>query len=151
MGASGCQLGTHFVCATECIAHPEFKKAFLRAQARDAILSPQLDSRFPVIPVRALANQATKDFLAYQRELINQVDQGTLDLKEAQLKIEHFWAGALRRAVIEGDVENGSLMAGQSVGMVTCEQPTRNIIDELISQAEASLKSRTHQKAPSVC
>lgn len=151
MGAAGCQLGTHFVCATESVAHPEFKKAFIRAQARDAIISPQLDSRFPVIPVRALANQATKDFLAYQRELINQVDQGTLDLKEAQLKIEHFWAGALRRAVIEGDVENGSMMAGQSVGMVTCEQPTQNIIDELISQAEAALKSRTNQKASSIC
>ncbi|MDK3155051.1 nitronate monooxygenase [Kamptonema cortianum] len=151
MGAAGCQLGTHFVCATESVAHPEFKKAFIRAQARDAIISPQLDSRFPVIPVRALTNQATKDFLAYQRELINQVDQGTLDLKEAQLKIEHFWAGALRRAVIEGDVENGSMMAGQSVGMVTCEQPTQNIIDELISQAEAALKSRTNQKASSIC
>lgn len=151
MGAAGCQLGTHFVCATECIAHPEFKKAFLRAQARDAIISPQLDSRFPVIPVRALANQATKDFLAYQRELINQVDKGTLDLKEAQLKIEHFWAGALRRAVIEGDVENGSMMAGQSVGMVTCEQPTQNIIDELIAQAETALKSRTNQKTSFVC
>jgi len=151
MGAAGCQLGTHFVCATECIAHPEFKKAFLRAQARDAIISPQLDSRFPVIPVRALINQATKDFLAYQRELINQVDKGTLDLKEAQLKIEHFWAGALRRAVIEGDIENGSMMAGQSVGMVTCEQPTQKIIDELISQAEAALKSRTNQKASFVC
>jgi enoyl-[acyl-carrier protein] reductase II len=151
MGAAGCQLGTHFVCATESIAHPDFKKAFLRAQARDAIISPQLDARFPVIPVRALANQATKDFLAYQKELINQVDQGTLDLKEAQLKIEHFWAGALRRAVIEGDIETGSMMAGQSVGMVTCEQPTQNIIEELIAQAEATLKSRTNHKASPVC
>lgn len=151
MGAAGCQLGTHFVCATECIAHSEFKKAFLRAQARDAIISPQLDSRFPIIPVRALANQATKDFLTHQRELINQVDQGTLDLKEAQLKIEHFWAGALRRAVIEGDVENGSMMAGQSVGMVTCEQPTQNIIDELIAQTEVALKSRMNHKVSPVC
>lgn len=151
MGAAGCQLGTHFVCATESIAHPDFKKAFLRAQARDAIISPQLDARFPVIPVRALANQATKDFLAYQKELINQVDQGTLDLKEAQLKIEHFWAGALRRAVIEGDIEKGSLMAGQSVGMVTCEQPTQTIIEELIAQAEAALHSRINHKDSLTC
>jgi enoyl-[acyl-carrier protein] reductase II len=51
------------------------------------------------------------------------------------LEIEHFWAGALRRAVIEGDVENGSLMAGQSVGMVTAEQPMVEIFDELVRQA----------------
>ena len=57
----------------------------------------------------------------------------------AQLDIEHFWAGALRRAVIDGDVENGSLMAGQSVGMVTREQPTAEIIAELIGQAAAAI------------
>lgn len=135
LGAAGCQLGTRFVCATECIAHPNFKKAFLKAQARDAVTSPQLDPRFPVIPVRAIANQATQDFLAYQRELIAQVDAQDLDPKEAQLNIEHFWAGSLRRAVIEGDVERGSIMAGQSVGMVTKEQSTQDIIDELLTQA----------------
>jgi len=58
---------------------------------------------------------------------------------EAQLQIEHFWAGALRRAVIEGDVENGSVMAGQSVGMVTKEEPAADIIAELMAQAEAAL------------
>ena len=55
--------------------------------------------------------------------MIGRFDRGELDQKAAQLEIEHFWAGALRRAVIDGDVENGSLMAGQSVGMVTAEQP----------------------------
>jgi enoyl-[acyl-carrier protein] reductase II len=135
LGASGCQLGTRFVCATESIAHPNFKKAFIRAQARDATISPQLDPRFPIIPVRALSNQATQDFIAYQRELIEKVDRQEVAQKEAQLNIEHFWAGALRRAVIEGDVERGSVMAGQSVGMVTQEQSTQEIIDELISQA----------------
>jgi enoyl-[acyl-carrier protein] reductase II len=69
---------------------------------------------------------------------------GKLDQKEAQLKIEHFWAGALRRAVVDGDVESGSLMAGQSVGMVTREQPTAEIIDELVEQAVAALVAR-HQ------
>ncbi|MBS0271281.1 MAG: nitronate monooxygenase [Proteobacteria bacterium] len=143
MGAAGCQLGTRFVCARECIAHPEFKKAFIKAQARDAVTSPQLDQRLPVIPVRAIANQATKDFMNYQRELIEQVDRQQIEQKEAQLKIEHFWAGALKRAVLEGDVERGSIMAGQSVGMVTQEQPLQDIIDELISQAKQSLLSRT--------
>jgi len=62
--------------------------------------------------------------------------------KEAQLEIEHFWAGALRRAVIDGDVEGGSLMAGQSVGMVTKEQPTKEILDELVGQAVSVLAAR---------
>lgn len=142
MGAAGCQLGTRFVCTTECVAHPEFKKAFIRAQARDAIISPQLDARFPVIPVRSLANEATKEFIIYQKELIEKVDRDELDLKEAQLNIEHFWAGSLRRAVVEGDIEHGSLMAGQSVGLVTKQQPTREVIEELVAQASQSLLSR---------
>ena len=141
-GAAGCQLGTRFVCATECVAHPNFKKAFIRANARDATLSVQIDSRFPVIPVRAIANQATKDFMSLQREVIQKVDQGQIDMKDAQLEIEHFWAGALRRAAMEGDLETGSLMAGQSVGMVTCEQSTKEILAELIQQCEATLNER---------
>ena len=63
-------------------------------------------------------------------------------MAEAQLQIEHYWAGALRRAVIDGDVETGSVMAGQSVGMVTQEQPTAEIIAELVTQAEAALERR---------
>ena len=60
----------------------------------------------------------------------------------AQLEIEHYWAGALRRAVIDGDVENGSLMAGQSVGMVTSEESVADIIATLVQQAEAALHAR---------
>lgn len=142
MGAAGVQLGTRFVCAHESIAHPRFKQAFLRAQARDAVPSPQLDPRFPVIPVRALANDGTREFLALQRAVIDRFNRGELQQKEAQLEIEHFWAGALRRAVIEGDVERGSLMAGQSVGMVTREQSTRAIIEELLDQATEALARR---------
>jgi enoyl-[acyl-carrier protein] reductase II len=142
MGASGVQLGTLFACATESIAHPAFKKAFIRAAARDAVPSVQLDPRFPVIPVRALANQATKRFTEAQREVIARHDRGELSFKDAQLAIEHFWAGALRRAVIDGDVETGSLMAGQSVGMVTKEQSTRAIIDELMDQALDLIEAR---------
>ena len=140
MGASGSQLGTRFVCAHESNAHPKFKQAFIRAAARDAVPSAQLDPRFPVIPVRALANEGTRRFLQFQREVIQRSTNGELDQKAAQLEIEHFWAGALRRAVIEGDVENGSVMAGQSVGMVTREQTTREIIEELIDQALDSLE-----------
>jgi enoyl-[acyl-carrier protein] reductase II len=142
MGAVGVQLGTRFACATESIAHPDFKKAFFRANARDAIASVQLDPRLPVIPVRALKNKGTEEFTAKQREVGLLLDQGSVDMAEAQLRIEHFWAGALRRAVIDGDVENGSLMAGQSVGMVTQEEPVAEIVAKLMAESEAALARR---------
>jgi len=142
MGASGVQLGTRFVCARESIAHPRFKQAFIRAAARDAVPSVQLDPRFPVIPVRALVNKATERFMDTQRGVILRFEKGEIDLKAAQLEIEHFWAGALRRAVVDGDVENGSLMAGQSVGLVTREQATQEIVTELIDQALEALRAR---------
>jgi enoyl-[acyl-carrier protein] reductase II len=139
MGAAGVQLGTRFVCAHECIAHENFKKAFLKGNARDAISSVQIDPRLPVIPVRALKNKGTEEFTAKQREVANLLDSGAVDMGEAQLQIEHFWAGALKRAVIDGDVENGSIMAGQSVGMVKSEQSVAEIIAELMEQAESAL------------
>ena len=139
MGASGVQLGTRFACATESIAHPDFKKAFFRANARDAESSVQVDPRLPVIPVRALKNKGTEEFAAKQREVAARLDSGAIEMGEAQLEIEKFWAGALRRAVIDGDVENGSLMAGQSVGMVTAEQPVAEIMAQLMTESEAAL------------
>jgi len=139
MGAAGCQMGTRFVCATESIAHANFKQAFVRASARDAIPSVQIDPEFKVIPVRALANQATRLFAQTQLEVIARYRQGELSYEDASLAIEHFWAGALRRAVIDGDVENGSLMAGQSVGLVRAIQPTDEIIAELVRQTAAAL------------
>jgi enoyl-[acyl-carrier protein] reductase II len=142
MGAAGVQMGTRFVCATECIAHPNFKKAFIQANARDAMPSIQLDKRFPVIPVRAIVNRGVEEFMVKQREVIAKFDAGQLDANAAQLEIEHYWAGALRRAVIDGDVERGSLMAGQSVGMVTKEQPVAEIFAELIDQAAHVLAAR---------
>ncbi|MGN6277253.1 MAG: NAD(P)H-dependent flavin oxidoreductase, partial [Sphingomonas sp.] len=135
MGAAGVQLGTRFACATESIAHPNFKKAFFRASARDAVASVQIDPRLPVIPVRALKNAGTELFTAKQVEVAQALNEGAVEMAEAQLQIEHYWAGALRRAVIDGDVESGSLMAGQSVGMVTTEQPTAAILEELVGQA----------------
>ncbi|MCB4822658.1 NAD(P)H-dependent flavin oxidoreductase [Roseicella aerolata] len=142
MGAAGAQLGTRFVCATECIAHPKFKQAFIRGAARDAVPTVQIDERFPVIPVRALVNEGTKRFMEHQAKVLARFQAGEVSKEDAQLEIEHFWAGALRRAVIDGDVEQGSLMAGQSVGMVTREQPAAEIIAELIAQAEAAIAAR---------
>jgi len=142
MGAAGVQLGTRFACATESIAHPSFKQAFFRASARDAIASVQVDPRLPVIPVRALKNKGTEAFSAKQIEVAKLLDGGSIEMGEAQLLIEHYWAGALRRAVIDGDVENGSLMAGQSVGMVGKEEPVADIIASLLGECEAALARR---------
>jgi enoyl-[acyl-carrier protein] reductase II len=145
MGAAGCQLGTRFVCAHESIAHPAFKRAFIRASARDAVASTQVDPELPVIPVRALLNDGMRRFNDHQRAVSQRFRSGELTLEQAQLDIELFWAGALRRAVIDGDVETGSLMAGQSVGMVTCEQSTDDIVQEIVAQAVATLAARRHR------
>lgn len=146
LGASGCQLGTRFVCASESIAHAAFKKAIIRASARDAVASVQFDPDLPVIPVRALANNGTRRFIEAQRTAAARFRGGELTLEQAQLEIELFWAGALKRAVIDGDVENGSLMAGQSVGMVTKEQTTAEIVGELVDQALQALAARHQQE-----
>ena len=142
MGAVGVQLGTRFACASESIAHENFKKAFFRANARDAITSVQVDPRLPVIPVRALKNKGTEEFTAKQIEVAKLLDEGTVEMAEAQLQIEHYWAGALRRAVIDGDVENGSIMAGQSVGMLKAEEPVADIMQKLMTQSEEALTRR---------
>ena len=142
MGASGAQLGTRFAATVESIAHPNFKQAFIRGNARDALPSIQVDERFPVIPVRGLVNAGTKRFLVHQAETAARFQAGELTKEAAQLEIEHFWAGALRRAVIEGDVENGSVMAGQSIGMVTSVMTVAAVIEEIVEQAVQALKAR---------
>jgi enoyl-[acyl-carrier protein] reductase II len=142
MGAAGAQLGTRFAAAAESIAHPRFKDAMIHARARDALPSVQLDPRFPVIPVRSLANAGTKRFAQHQAEARARVESGEQTREQAQLSIELFWSGALRRAVVDGDVEHGSVMAGQSVGMVTSIQPVAGIIAELQGQAAAALHAR---------
>ncbi len=140
MGAAGCQLGTRFVCSNESIAHDNFKNIFIKSQSRNATISTQLDPNFPVIPVRAIENKATKEFIAVQRKTIEKYNNGELSKEEAQLMIEHYWAGALRKAVIDGDIENGSVMAGQSVGMVSSIQSVNDIIQELVTQTYAEFK-----------
>lgn len=139
MGASGVQMGTRFVCTQECIAHPDFKRAFIKAQARDAVTSVQMFDDLPVIPVRAISNQATREFEQAQRDAARKLAAGEIGKEEAQLEIEHYWAGSLRRAVIDGDITHGSLMAGQSVAFVKEEQPVADIINSLTTQTEVLL------------
>ena len=92
--------------------------------------------------MRALANAASRQFLEIQASVIEKFNNGEVSQEDAQLEIEHFWAGALNRAVIKGDIENGSLMAGQSVGMVSAEQPAIEILQELVDQAVNTLNAR---------
>jgi len=140
MGAAGCQLGTRFVMSEECGVHPAFKKRFVQARAREALSTPAYDSaRLPVVAVRALHNKGMERFGHLQMELLKQLDEGTIKRDAAQLKVEEYWMGALRRAVADGDIEGGSLMAGQSVGLVDKIQPMREIFRELLEDAEAEL------------
>ncbi len=140
MGAAGIQMGTRFIMAEECMAHAKFKETFRKAKAKDAMATPQFDSRLPVIPVRALKNEGSIEFAKLQLELLSQLDNNLIDRNEAQYKVEEFWVGALRQAVIEGDVAKGSLMAGQSVGLVDKIQPLKEIIAEMINDAESELQ-----------
>ena len=95
--------------------------------------------------MRGLVNEGTKQFLRHQAEVVQKFQSGELDKTAAQLSIEHYWAGALRRAVIDGDIENGSVMAGQSVGMVTEIQTVADILAELKAQAVTALLARAQR------
>jgi enoyl-[acyl-carrier protein] reductase II len=140
MGAYGCQFGSLFVCSEECNAHPRFKQAFIRARARQAMATPQYDSRLPVVAVRAIKNQATDEFGKLQYRLLQQLEKGEITRDKAQYEVEKFWVGSLRKAVIEGDIDSGSLMAGQSVGLINEIRPMREIINKLMQDAESELR-----------
>ena len=135
MGASGIQIGTRFAVAEESPAHPDFKKALIRAKSKDAVPTAQFDPRLRVIPVRALVNEGTRDFATLQLGLVAQLERGQVTPEEAAMKLEEFWIGGLRKAAVDGDVERGSVMAGQSVGLVRKVQPVREIIDEFVGIA----------------
>ena len=140
MGAAGVQMGTRFVMAEECTAHEDFKEIFRRANARDAVSTPQYDSRLPVVAVRALRNSGQDEFGRLQLKLLKELDNGTISREDAQEEVEEFWMGALRRAVVDGDVKAGSLMAGQSVGLVRKIMPVKDILNEIVTEAENELE-----------
>jgi len=139
MGASGVQLGTRFVMTDECQTHALFKDAFKRANARDAIATPQYDSQLPVVAVRAIKNKGLEEFGKLQLHLLQQLKAGNIYREEAQEEVEKFWIGALRKAAIDGDIKGGSLMAGQSVGLVDEVMPVANLIQELITDASSEI------------
>jgi enoyl-[acyl-carrier protein] reductase II len=141
MGAAGAQMGTRFVLAEECGAHEKFKEVFMKARAREAIATPQYSAKLPVVSVRALNNHAMSHFGELQLELLEQLRAGEINRTDAQYKVEEYWVGSLRNAAVEGDVEHGSLMAGQSVGMMNRVQPLREILTELVEEADQGLQA----------
>ncbi len=140
MGAAGCQFGTLFVMTEECSAHPDFKQAFIKARARQAVSTPQYDSKLPVVAVRAIKNKGLAEFGKLQLRLLNELAEGTITRERAQFEVEKYWVGALQRAVVEGDIDYGSLMAGQSVGMMHDIKPMKTVVDDLVADAESELK-----------
>ena len=142
MGAAGVQMGTRFVLSEECLVHPDFKARFAKARAREAISTPSFDAkRLPVVAVRALQNKGMEEFARLQLELLQKLDEGTIKRQEAQLEVEKFWMGALRRAAQDGDIDSGSLMAGQSVGLIDKVEPMQKIFDDILRDAEAELSA----------
>jgi enoyl-[acyl-carrier protein] reductase II len=140
MGAAGIQMGTRFVMTEECQVHPKFKEAFIKAKARDAVATPAIGSELNIVAVRAIRNKGMAEFADLQMDLIQKNRRGEITKKDAQYEVENYWVGALRRAVQDGDVDFGSLMAGQSVGLVNKVQPMKEMFDEIISEAEEELK-----------
>ena len=140
MGAAGIQMGTRFVMTEECHVHPNFKQAFIEAKARDAIATPAVGSELNVVAVRAIRNKGMGEFSDLQMDLILKHRRGEITKKDAQFEVENYWVGALRRAVQDGDVDFGSLMAGQSVGLVDKVQPMKEMFDGIISEAEEELE-----------
>jgi len=139
MGAAGVQMGTIFAMSEECRAHPAFKDRFRRARSREAMATPEYDSALPVVAVRAIKNKGTEDFGRLQLDLLGKIKAGEISRVEAQFQVEKFWVGALRRAVEDGDVDSGSLMAGQCVGLIDEIRPVRAIVESLVREAEETL------------
>ena len=124
LGARGVQCGTRFLCAKECTVHPNYKQKILAARDIDTIVTGRRLGH----PVRTLKNAFSRAF-----------GEMEYDSAKTNEEIERFGGGALRRAAIEGDVDNGSIMAGQIAAMVKREQSAREMIEEMFAEAEKLL------------
>ena len=139
MGAAGIQLGTRFAVAEESPAHDNFKQAYVKAHAKDVQPCAKFDPRVPVIPVRSIVNDGVREFTALQLELIKKIEKEEMSSKEAGEELEKFWLGALRKAVVDGDVDHGSMMAGQSINFVREIKSVSAVINEIKTQAAEEL------------
>lgn len=125
LGAEGVQIGTRFICSTECSVHDNYKDMVLKAKDRDAIVTARSTGH----PVRVLKNKLSKEFSRMEKEGISPEE------------LESFGTGKLRLAVVEGDIENGSVMAGQIAAMVKDIKPCKEIIEEIMTDAMKQLDS----------
>lgn len=123
LGAQGVQMGTRFICSNECIAHPQFKEMILKAQDRATVVTGECTGH----PVRILKNKMARQFLSMENE-------GT-----SQEELERFGEGKLQLGVIQGDMENGSLMSGQIAGLIGSMEPVHDIIAGIVADAQAIL------------
>ncbi|GFN36508.1 enoyl-[acyl-carrier-protein] reductase FabK [Tepidimicrobium xylanilyticum] len=119
LGAEGVQLGTRFVCSTECVAHDNFKEMILKAKDRSTVVT----GRNTGYPARTLKNSFTKEYFEMEK-------------KGATIQeLEAFTVGRLKMAVKEGEVVNGSVMAGQISGLIKEIKPCKEIIEDIINEA----------------
>ncbi|EYE89305.1 2-nitropropane dioxygenase [Fervidicella metallireducens AeB] len=123
LGAEGVQIGTRFVCSEECTVHLNYKNAIISAKDRDAVASGRSTGH----PIRCLKNKLTREFDKLEEQRAPKED------------IEKLGIGALRRAVIEGDVDKGSVMAGQISGLIKDIKPCKEIIEDLIKDYQNTL------------
>lgn len=130
LGAKGIQMGTRFVCAKESIAHENFKKAIIKARDRSTTVTGKAIGH----PVRVLKNRLTIEFEALEKK------QATIDELEALGK------GRLRLAVIDGDIDNGSVMAGQISGLINEVKSAKEIIEDIVKEAEVLLQNLSKLK-----
>ncbi len=130
LGAKGIQMGTRFVCAKESIAHENFKKAIIKAKDRSTTVTGKAIGH----PVRVLKNRLTIEFEALEKK------QATIDELEALGK------GRLRLAVIDGDIDNGSVMAGQISGLINEVKSAKEIIEDIVKEAEVLLQNLSKLK-----
>lgn len=119
LGAEGVQIGTRFICSEECNIHQNYKDAVLKAKDRDAVVTGRPTGH----PVRTLKNKLAKKYLKMEKE------------GASPEELEKLGAGALKLAVVEGDKDGGSFMAGQSAAMVREIKPCKNIVEEISKQA----------------
>lgn len=131
LGAEGIQVGTRFVVADESNAHENFKKSILKAKDVSTVVTGEITGH----PVRVLRNQLTKDYLAVQKAITS---DETPDLTE----LEKLGAGALYRAVVQGDTKTGSMMAGQIAGLISAEGTVKEIILDYVNEAKRVFQER---------
>jgi enoyl-[acyl-carrier protein] reductase II len=120
LGASGVQIGTRFICSDECNVHENYKNMVLKSKDRDAIVTGRTTGH----PVRTLKNKLSKEILNMEKE-----GQPTEEIDKRGI-------GSLRIATIEGDINNGSFMAGQIASIIKDVKPCKDIIEEMVSQAK---------------